>query len=119
MPAFSGPARGLCRARAEPLPGLPQPTVTHGRLIRSLLAIHNEPPVLSGEPLMTKGTITHFDPRRGTGFVRHHHAESGIPFSVRHAQDRQFAHGDAVEFTVRGGLAGVAAPGVRRVRATT
>ncbi len=68
---------------------------------------------------MIKGTITQFNPRRGTGFVRHHQAETGIPFSVRHAQDREFSHGDAVEFRVRGGLAGVAAHGVRRVRATT
>lgn len=68
---------------------------------------------------MTQGTITQFNPRRGTGFVRHHQAQSAIPFSVRHARDREFAHGDAVEFTVRGGLAGVAAHGVRRVRATT
>lgn len=68
---------------------------------------------------MTRGTITQFNTRRGTGFVRHPQATSGIPFSVRHAQDREFAHGDAVEFTVRGGMAGVAAHGVRRVRATT
>lgn len=68
---------------------------------------------------MTKGTITHFNPRRGTGFVRLARAASGIPFSVRHAAGRDFAHGDAVEFSVRGGLAGVAAHSVRRVRATT
>ena len=68
---------------------------------------------------MTQGTVTQYNARRGTGFVRPHQAGSGIPFSVRHAQDREFAHGDAVEFTVRGGMAGVAAHNVRRVRATT
>ena len=68
---------------------------------------------------MTKGTITHFNARRGTGFVRHHQAEGAIPFSIRSAQDREFVHGDSVEFTVRGGLAGVVAQGVRHVRATT
>ncbi|WP_420457123.1 cold-shock protein [Rubrivirga sp.] len=68
---------------------------------------------------MTKGTITHFNARRGTGFVRHHQTDAGIPFSVRNAQDREFAHGDTVEFAVRGGMAGIAAHNVRRVRATT
>ncbi len=68
---------------------------------------------------MIKGTITQFDARRGTGFVRHHRGDHGIPFSLRHAADHNLAHGDAVEFTVRGGKAGVAAHGVRRVRATS
>ena len=68
---------------------------------------------------MIKGTITHFNPRRGVGFVRHAQGSDGIPFSLRHAQDRQFADGDTVEFLVRGGKAGVAAHAVRRVRATS
>ncbi len=67
---------------------------------------------------MTRGIITQFDARRGTGFVRHHRADHNIPFSVRHAQDRTLATGDAVEFTVRGGIVGVAAHNLRRVRAT-
>ena len=68
---------------------------------------------------MIKGTITQFNARRGTGFVRHDRADHVIPFSRRHAQDAQLAHGDTVEYTVRGGLAGVAARNVRRVRATS
>ena len=68
---------------------------------------------------MTKGTITHFDARRGVGYVRHHRADHGIPFSVRNAQDRDFAQGAAVEFTVRGGKVGPTAHGVRHVRATS
>ena len=68
---------------------------------------------------MTRGTITRFDARRGVGFVRSHHGEHGIPFSLRHARDRAFTDGETVEFVVRGGKAGVAAHNVRRVRATT
>ncbi len=66
---------------------------------------------------MIKGTITQYNARRGVGFVRH--GENGIPFSLRNAADRSFTDGDSVEFTVRGGKAGVAAHNVRRVRATS
>ena len=68
---------------------------------------------------MTQGIITRFDARRGVGFVRHHGVGHAIPFSLRHAHDQAFADGDAVRFTVRGGMAGVAAHGVRKVRATS
>ena len=68
---------------------------------------------------MTKGTITQYDARRGVGYVRHHHGDHGIPFSVRHALDSDFAEGEAVEFTVRGGKAGVAAHRVRHARASS
>lgn len=68
---------------------------------------------------MIRGTITQFNPRRGTGFVRHARADHSIPFSIRHAADTQLANGDAVEYTVRGGLTGVAARNIRRVRATS
>jgi len=68
---------------------------------------------------MTKGTVTHFDARRGVGYVRHHRADHGIPFSIRTAVDRDFTEGASVEFTVRGGKAGVAAHGVRHARATS
>ena len=69
--------------------------------------------------VMIKGTITSFNARRGIGYVRHTCGNAGIPFSLRHAQDREFSDGDSVEFTVRGGKAGVAEHGVRRVRATS
>lgn len=62
---------------------------------------------------MVKGTISSYNPRRGTGYVRHDRGIDAIPFSVRHAADRQFASGDTVEYTVVGGLTGVAARGVR------
>ena len=65
---------------------------------------------------MIQGTITRFNARRGVGFVRHARSEHALPFSVRTASGAEFADGDVVEFTVRGGKAGVAAHGVRRVR---
>ncbi len=68
---------------------------------------------------MTKGTVTQFDARRGVGYVRHHRGENAIPFSVRTAEGRAFAQGEPVEFVVRGGMAGVAAHGVRHARATS
>lgn len=70
---------------------------------------------MASTTLMIKGTITSYNARRGVGYVRHTRGNAGIPFSLRHAQDREFADGDSVEFTVRGGKAGVAAHGVRRV----
>lgn len=68
---------------------------------------------------MIQGTITRFNARRGVGFVRHARSEHSLPFSTRNAVDRDFEGGDVVEFTVRGGKAGVAAHSVRHVRATT
>ena len=67
---------------------------------------------------MIKGTISSYNPRRGTGFVRHAQGLDQIPFSIRHADDDRFQDGDSVEFTVVGGLAGVAARGVRRLPAS-
>lgn len=64
---------------------------------------------------MIKGTISSYNPRRGTGFVRHECGIDTIPFSLRHAADDQFADGDVVEYTVIGGKAGVVARGVRRI----
>ncbi len=64
---------------------------------------------------MTKGTISSYNPRRGTGYVRHDRGIDNIPFSLRHAHHDDFSNGDAVEFTVVGGKAGVAARGVRRL----
>ena len=67
---------------------------------------------------MTKGTISSYNPRRGTGYVQHAQSVDRIPFSARHAHDDRFQDGDAVEFSVVGGLAGVAARGVRRIART-
>ena len=67
---------------------------------------------------MTKGTISSYNPRRGTGFVRHERGIDTIPFSVRHAHHDEFSNGDPVEFTVVGGLTGVVARGVRRLDRT-
>ena len=64
---------------------------------------------------MTTGTVTLYNPRRGTGYVRHDRADHATPFSLRHAAGTEFADGDRVEFAVVGGLAGVAARGVRRI----
>lgn len=68
---------------------------------------------------MIQGTITRFDARRGVGFVRHARSEHSLPFSTRNAQGNDFSGGDAVEFTVRGGKAGIAAHNVRLVRANS
>lgn len=64
---------------------------------------------------MTRGFVSQFDDRRGTGFVQHHHTGSRIPFTIRDARDDAFKPGDAVEYTVVGGKAGVMAQRVRRV----
>jgi cold shock CspA family protein len=66
---------------------------------------------------MIQGTITRFNARRGVGFVRHARSEHSLPFSTRNAQGEDFDSGDTVEFTVRGGKAGVAAHNVRLIRA--
>ena len=72
-----------------------------------LLSNHSKP--------MLKGTVSSYNPRRGTGYVRHDRGSTSFPFSLRSAHDDQFTDGDTVEFTVVGGLTGVAARGVRRV----
>ena len=67
---------------------------------------------------MIKGTVNSYNPRRGTGYVQHAQSTDRIPFSARFAHDDRFQNGDLVEFSVVGGLAGVAARGVRRIAQT-
>ena len=64
---------------------------------------------------MLKGTVSSYNPRRGTGFVRPAHTETAVPFSTRDAQDGGLRHGDPVEFRIVGGMAGLMARGVRRL----
>ncbi len=63
---------------------------------------------------MTTGTITHFDPSRGTGTVT---CASGgrFPFTARNAR---LSPGDRVTFRATGGITGLYALGVRHVGAT-
>lgn len=68
---------------------------------------------------MTKGTVSHYNPRRGTGFVRPAHGEDRFPFSLHPASSAPLQPGDTVEFTVTGGKAGIAARQVRRVRSNS
>lgn len=65
---------------------------------------------------MTQGTVSHFNARRGTGFVRPAHGEDRFPFIQPPNSAVPLAPGDPVEFTVTGGKAGIAARQVRRVR---
>jgi cold shock CspA family protein len=62
---------------------------------------------------MTRGFVTSFNTRRGTGFVRQATGTERIPFSTRATQGRSFRTGEAVEFSVTGGKAGVVATTVR------
>lgn len=64
---------------------------------------------------MTRGYVTSFDDRRGTGFIQRAHGEDRIPFSTRDAEERHFREGDVVAYKVTGGKAGVIAYQVRRV----
>lgn len=66
---------------------------------------------------MTRGFVTSFNARRGTGFVRLACGTETdrIPFSIRDAKSRSFSTGEAVEFAVIGGKAGVVATTVRPV----
>ena len=63
---------------------------------------------------MIRGTITSYNARRGTGFVRHHAGADRIPFSARHSREDAYRAGEPVVFTVVGGKAGVQAREVRR-----
>ena len=62
---------------------------------------------------MIRGTVHSFNPRRGTGFVRHAAGTDRIPFSARHAREDAYRTGEPVEYTVVGGKAGVMAREVR------
>lgn len=64
---------------------------------------------------MLKGTVSQYNPRRGTGVVRPAHGEDRIPFALRPGPTA-LQPGDPVEFTLVGGMTGVAARQVRRVR---
>lgn len=64
---------------------------------------------------LIRGTVHSFNPRRGTGFVRHSTEADRIPFSARYAREDAYRVGEPVEFTVVGGKAGVMAREVRSV----
>lgn len=69
---------------------------------------------------MTRGYVTHFDARRGIGFVQHQHGGTPVPFTTRDAQERGsdlrlLREGDTVEYRVSGGMTGVIAYALRRV----
>lgn len=64
---------------------------------------------------MTKGIVAAFDARRGIGYVQHTQGRNLVPFTARNVHGDVPAQGDAVEYTVVGGKAGVAAKQVRRI----
>jgi cold shock CspA family protein len=64
---------------------------------------------------LIRGTVYSFNPRRGTGFVRHSTGADRIPFSARDSREEAYRAGEPVEFTVVGGKAGVIAREVRSV----
>ena len=61
---------------------------------------------------MTQGFVASFDTRRRRGFVQLGRNADLIPFSV-HQTDAALSAGDAVEFAVIGGKAGLMAQNVR------
>ena len=64
---------------------------------------------------MTRGYVSSFDARRGTGFIQRAHGADRIPFTARDAEGRSFREGERVEYRVIGGKAGVVAQEVRRI----
>ncbi len=68
---------------------------------------------------MLKGTVSNYNPRRGTGYLTPTDREDRIPFTSRSSQLTQLSDGDTIEYTVIGGLAGVVARDVRRVAETS
>ncbi len=61
---------------------------------------------------MTQGFVASFDSRRRRGFVQLGRKADLIPFSVHHSE-AALTTGDAVEFAVIGGKAGLMAQNVR------
>ncbi len=68
---------------------------------------------------MLKGTVSNYNPRRGTGYLTPSDRQDRIPFTARSSQLTQLSDGDTIEYTVIGGLAGVVARDVRRVAETS
>ncbi len=64
---------------------------------------------------MTQGFVASFDTRRRRGFVQQGRKADLIPFRAQHA-DAVLSAGDAVEFAVIGGKAGLMAQNVRPLR---
>ncbi len=64
---------------------------------------------------MTRGTVTSFDARKKVGTVRPHRGERAVAFTARGGAGTPFRPGEAVEYTVVGGLTGVIAKNVRRI----
>jgi cold shock CspA family protein len=64
---------------------------------------------------MLKGTVTNYNPRRGTGYLTPLDRDDQMPFTARDSQGGPLAAGDRIEYTVVGGLAGVVAREVRRI----
>ncbi|MCH7639199.1 MAG: cold shock domain-containing protein [Bacteroidetes bacterium] len=64
---------------------------------------------------MTQGFVASFDTRRRRGFVQLGRKADLIPFSV-HQSEAALTTGDAVEFAVIGGKAGLMAQNVRPLR---
>ncbi len=64
---------------------------------------------------MTQGFVASFDTRRRRGFVQLGRKADLIPFSA-HRSDVALSAGDAVQFAVIGGKAGLMAQNVRLLR---
>ena len=65
--------------------------------------------------VMTQGFVASFDVRRRRGFVQLGRKADPIPFSA-HRSDVPLSAGDAVQFAVIGGKAGLMAHNVRPLR---
>lgn len=68
---------------------------------------------------MLKGTVSNYNPRRGTGYLTPTDREDRIPFTSRSSHQHMLSDGDTIQYTVVGGMAGVVARDVRRVAETS